>query len=326
MRVGSLFTGCAGLDLGLQLAGHEIVWGCENNKFCRTVLAEHWPDLEVYEDIREVVWEEVAAVDLLAGGFPCQDLSQAGKGAGLAGERSALWYEFARAIRALRPRHVLIENVAGFASKMGSRPGESALASVIADLAEAGYVGRWFRLRSCDIGAPHRRERIFILAQFPGSWKSSADAGRERLQGPGHAGPTEQEPARAGLALTDAGSERFDWSGIANQEGSAGEGNRRSVTTRSQIFAADRNWGKFQPAIVRWERIFGREAPRATDERGRLDPAFVEWMLGLPADWTAAVSRSQRLRMLGNACQPQVIQLVSRILEYSTLGVSGDGP
>jgi C-5 cytosine-specific DNA methylase len=125
VKVGSLFTGCAGLDLGLELAGHEIVWACESDRWCRQILNERRPGLEIYPDVRELD-DGIPSVDILAGGFPCTDLSHAGKGAGLAGERSGLWFAFADTIRTLRPRHVIIENVPGLATKVGGRAGESA--------------------------------------------------------------------------------------------------------------------------------------------------------------------------------------------------------
>lgn len=111
MRIGSLFAGIGGLELGLERAGvGHTVWQVEKDEFCRKVLARHWPDAARYEDVTTVDWSTVEPVEVLCGGFPCQDISLAGKGAGLAGERSGLWWEYLRAIRELRPRFVVVEN------------------------------------------------------------------------------------------------------------------------------------------------------------------------------------------------------------------------
>src|SRR5688572_14262480 len=111
MRFGSLFAGIGGIDLGLERAGMKCAWQVELDPFCRRVLAKHWPDVARYEDVREVGAHNLEPVDLIAGGFPCQDISNAGKRAGIDGERSGLWSEYARIVRELRPRYVLVENV-----------------------------------------------------------------------------------------------------------------------------------------------------------------------------------------------------------------------
>src|SRR6185312_32662 len=108
MTVGSLFAGIGGFDLGFERAGFEIKWQVEIDPFCRAVLAKHWPDVRRYEDVR-TVGAELERVDVVCGGFPCQDISFAGDGAGLDGERSGLWREFSRLIGELRPRYVVVE-------------------------------------------------------------------------------------------------------------------------------------------------------------------------------------------------------------------------
>src|SRR6476660_8578618 len=113
MTYGSLFSGIGGMDLGLDRAGLTCKWQVEIDPFCRKILAKHWLHVKRYGDIRTVDGRDLEPVDLLAGGFPCQDLSQAGKRAGIEGTRSGLWFEFARIIGELRPRYVLVENVPG---------------------------------------------------------------------------------------------------------------------------------------------------------------------------------------------------------------------
>ena len=158
MKVGSLFSGIGGIDLGLQRAGMEIAWQCEKDPWCRRILTKHWPEVPKYEDVQTLDAATVEPVDMLAGGFPCQDLSVAGKRAGLReGTRSGLWLEFARLIRALRPKYVLVENVPGLLAN-------HALGRVLGDLAECGYDAEWENIPASALGAPHRRERVWIVA------------------------------------------------------------------------------------------------------------------------------------------------------------------
>lgn len=160
MRIGSLFSGIGGLEKGLEDAGlGRVVFQCEIDPFCRQVLAKHWPEAVRYEDVRCIDASTVPAVDVLCGGFPCQDVSLAGKRAGLAGERSGLWSEFARIIGELQPRIVIIENVLGLRT--------SGLSRVLADLAGLGFDAEWSDLSAWDVGAPHLRRRLFIAATHP---------------------------------------------------------------------------------------------------------------------------------------------------------------
>ncbi|HEY6371273.1 MAG TPA: DNA (cytosine-5-)-methyltransferase, partial [Candidatus Sulfotelmatobacter sp.] len=146
MTYGSLFAGIGGIDLGLDRAGLECRWQVENDGYCVKVLASHWPEVKRYGDIRQIGGQDLEYVDLVCGGFPCQDLSQAGKGTGLVHAdgtptRSGLWFEYARIIGLLRPRYVLAENVPGLLV-------HSAMGRVIGDLARLGYVGCWRSLRA----------------------------------------------------------------------------------------------------------------------------------------------------------------------------------
>ena len=172
LTVGSLFAGIGGFDLGLERAGMRVRWQVEIDPYCQRVLAKHWPDVTRYGDIRAVDWSTVEPVDLLCGGFPCQDISLAGKGAGLSGDRSGLWFEYAKAIAALRPRYVLIENVAALRAR--------GLDQVLGGLAALGYDAEWSVLSACAFGASHTRERLFIVA-YPNS--IGVQAGYQRLRG-----------------------------------------------------------------------------------------------------------------------------------------------
>lgn len=160
MRVLDLFSGIGGFSLGLERAGMTTVAFCDINPFCRRVLAKHWPNVHIFEDVRTLSAQHLAAagisVDLICGGFPCQDISRAGTGAGIEGERSGLWREFARLIREIRPRYVLVENVAALL--------DGGMGTVLRDLAECGFDAEWSIVSACSLGAPHMRQRVFIVA------------------------------------------------------------------------------------------------------------------------------------------------------------------
>lgn len=164
--MGSLFSGIGGFDLGFERAGFEIAWQVEIDPYCRKVLAKNFPDAERFEDVRIVGRETLRSVDIICGGFPCQDISIAGNRDGITGTRSGLWIHFKRIISELRPRVVLLENVRALLSPI-QREGwvESAgIATVLGDLAEIGYDAEWDNVSAAFIGAPQPRERVWILA------------------------------------------------------------------------------------------------------------------------------------------------------------------
>jgi len=158
LTVGSLFSGIGGIDLGLERAGMEIRWQVEIDDYARRVLEKHWPDVKRYKDVKEITEKnKPEEVDLIAGGFPCQDISIAGKGKGIIeGERSSLWFEMLRIIRMVRPRFVLIENVSALTFR--------GLDTVLLGLAQSGYDAEWNLISAESIGARHFRKRIFIVA------------------------------------------------------------------------------------------------------------------------------------------------------------------
>jgi DNA-cytosine methyltransferase len=153
---GSLFSGIGGLDLGLERAGMTCMWQVENDAYAGKVLAKHWPTVRRFQDIHGVGSHNLSPVDCIAGGFPCQDISQAGKGAGITGERSGLWKEQFRIISELRPRYALVENVAALRGK--------GLSEIIADFSSIGYDAEWNVVSAASVGALHLRKRLFIVA------------------------------------------------------------------------------------------------------------------------------------------------------------------
>lgn len=176
MNVGSLFSGIGGFDLGFERAGMHTSWFCEQDPFCQRVLAKHWPDVPCYPDVRELSGAD--SVDVLCGGFPCVDISVLGQRTGLSGEQSGLWSEYARIIGELRPRYVVVENVASLLVR--------GMGDVLGDLASLGYDTEWDCLPAASFGAPHLRARIWILAY--------ANSGRHR---------TPQEALFAGRTLPE---------------------------------------------------------------------------------------------------------------------------
>ena len=158
MKVGSLFSGIGGFDLGLERAGMEVRWQCEIDTAAQSVLRRHWPDAVLYDDVT-TLGGDVERVDLIAGGFPCQDLSVAGRRAGLAGKRSGLFYEFMRVVDEIAPAWVLIENVPGLLSSNGGRD----MGAVLGTLGELGYGWAYRVLDAQYFGVAQRRRRVFIV-------------------------------------------------------------------------------------------------------------------------------------------------------------------
>ncbi|WP_054812129.1 DNA cytosine methyltransferase [Nocardia arizonensis] len=256
-RIGSLFSGAGGLDLAaLELfRGSSMAWHAEIDPGASRVLAYHWPDTPNLGSVSEIDWHSVEPVDVLCGGFPCQDVSAAGRRAGLAdGTRSGLWSHMAAAIDVLRPRYVLIENVRGLLSAPAIRRVESAgadlghvrgrpvlraLGAVLGDLADLGLDAEWTCVRASAVGACHRRERAFVLAYSPdasrGGWQGVDDGtggetarrGRKRVAGRGarlDVGPVTLLPTpRTGDGVK----------GGPNQRGSSGDLMLPSAVARS---------------------------------------------------------------------------------------------
>lgn len=354
LRVGSLFSGYGGLDIAVEHAlGAQTIWFSENNEPVARVFAHHWPDAPNLGDITTIAWHDVPPVDVLCGGFPCQDVSTVGKRAGLApGTRSGLWSHMAHAIDALQPQLVVIENVRGLLSSPAVRtplegdddaqrnhdhatPGDATLrhlesdpwglgdlaarplraaGAVLGDLADLRYDAQWIGLPASLVGAPHPRLRIFILADRQGAIQ---DATRHRFVPRRRVTGTGTGTTRDDRALASdhrPGTQRTGW--LAEQEQRA----------RDVVVVADRGhlprWGRYAHAIAQWEHVTGRPAPTPVllnDNTGpRPSSAFVEWLMGLPAGWvtdpTLGLTPNQQITALGNGVMPiQAVAAVSAL-------------
>jgi len=164
VKVLDLFSGIGGFALGLEKAGFETVAFCEMEPYCQKVLAKHWPEVPIYDDIRRVTADRLIRdgirPDVITGGFPCQDISAAGKQAGIDGERSGLWAELARLIGEVQPRYAIMENVTNLISGDSGRW----FGRVLGGLAQVGYDAEWHCIPASHIGAPHQRDRVWVIA------------------------------------------------------------------------------------------------------------------------------------------------------------------
>ena len=205
---GSLFAGIGGFDLGLENAGWECRWQVEIDDRKRRVLARHWPAAKRFGDITTVEASDLEPVELIAGGFPCQDISHVGRRAGIEGERSGLWADFARLVRDLRPRFVLVENSTSLLVRGMER--------VLGDLAAGGYDAEWDCIPAAAVGAPQLRARTWILA-YPRGFRAEADdtvfAGRP-IPDVRTRWPAEPDVGRVDDGVPD-GLDRVGWLGDA---------------------------------------------------------------------------------------------------------------
>lgn len=189
MNVLDLFSGIGGFSLGLERAGMKTTAFCEIDPFCRNVLVKHWPDVPIYEDVKNVTADQLKAdginVDVITGGFPCQDLSVAGKQAGIDGERSGLWSELARIIGEVRPQYAIVENVTNLLAGPSEQRG-GWFGRVLGDLASIGYDAEWHCIPASELGAHHHRDRVWIVGypkEIKGNVGNSISKSSQQVQG-----------------------------------------------------------------------------------------------------------------------------------------------
>ena len=295
LRVLDLFSGIGGFSLGLErTGGFETVAFCEIEPFPRRVLAKHWPEVPCYEDVTkltgDILRRDGIAVDVITGGFPCQDLSTAGKRAGMGeGTRSGLWSEIVRLIGELRPRYVIVENVAALLSGPSEQRG-GWFGRVLGDLADCGYNAEWEVISAADMGAPHRRERVWVVA-YPsqvGHW--DGEEARDILEAHGRqVGPLRAKPASA--------SEQPE-----NMADTKRIGQPRQGQPIISSYCAPYRQGKASNAFH--ERIGSIWA---------VEPDVGRVANGVPA-------RSHRLAALGNAVVPQIPEMIGRAILAAEAG------
>lgn len=300
MKVGSLFSGIGGIDLGLQWAGMKTIWFVEKEKYCQKVLTKHWPGVPIYGDIKEIDPTTLPRPDLLCGGFPCQDLSVAGKREGLAGERSGLWFEFLRIIDEIKPQWVLIENVPGLLSSNRGRD----FTLILQGLAECGYCAAWRILNAQYFGVPQRRRRVFIVASLRAG--SCAQVLFEPSCGCWDSPPGREKGEE--IAGTISGGSAESRRGYRNDLDTQGAFVVTAYENHAQdIRIAEHNYQFLQQAMkVR-----------------RLTPTECLRLQGLPDNWINTyppLSDSAKYRMIGNSVAVPVIEWIGRrIMEAANL-------
>ena len=313
LKVLDLFSGIGGFSLGLErTGGFETVAFCEIEPFPRAVLKEHWPDVPCYEDVRTLTANQLRSdgisVDVICGGFPCQDISYAGGGAGMEGARSGLWSEIARLVGELRPQYVIVENVSALLSR--------GLGRVLGDLAEIGYDAEWHCIPASAVGAPHIRDRIWIIAYPQHSDTDSAGPHRApiyqhlstelRNQQERESGSVCEDVADAAFMFRDGGElyGKHSQSQVSKLGDSGGETNVADAISPRLSDNRGRCKAEGGQGIRTFSRS-GRLGGRNHDWRTEPDVGRVAH--GVPA-------RVDRLKGLGNAVVPQIPEMIGRAI------------
>lgn len=242
---GSLFAGIGGFDLGFERAGMVCKWQVEINDYANRVLKKHWPNVHRERDIRECGVHNLEPVDVICGGFPCQDISYAGQGAGLDGERSGLFFEAVRVVRELRPRIVVLENVAALLTR--------GLDRVLGTLAEVGYDAEWHCIPAAAVGAPHIRDRVFVLGHYVGDYGRTPWA-------------CEAEERAAGLPV-NASQSRIR----PNATKQRGDGGSRGAVGKS-------SWWDIEPDVGRVAHGVSARVDRLRGLGNAVVPQVAEWI------------------------------------------------
>lgn len=301
LRIGSLFTGIGGLDLGIRAALRDhgiesrLAWCAEVDFYPSRVLARHHPLVPNIGSVEHVTATQHEAVDLVCGGFPCQDLSHAGRQAGLDGARSGLWFEQLRIVEEFRPRFVVVENVLGLLG--------GSLAVVVNGLERAGYQVAGTRIRAEHVGAPHRRERILLVAHIGGELDDS-----------GRLGHRPQGEVQAGRHAAIGASSKAGELGDALRDGLQRRGPTGADHEPDRRSPPQPRMGRALDGVPRWLDRTAWPAPRGCSPYPWEPPRTVQWdegqlsLLGAPkpAEPGQVPDRPARIKALGNAVVPQV--------------------
>ncbi len=271
LKIGSLCTGYGGLDMAVEAYfGAETIWVSEFDKYASKVV-EARINKPNFGNLKVINWHDMEPIDILTAGYPCQPFSHAGLRKGAQDERH-LWPYIKEAISILRPSYVVLENVRGHFG-LGFR-------EVLSDLTDIGYDTKWTLIRASDVGAPHRRERLFILAYPNSPRRARANASDFQEAQPWHSSSDTYE-------YTNTNSQRCTL--VTDQRRTQGHQGQSQFIARKLV-----------------EAIYDKEVPSPLDE-GKLNVKFVEYMMGLPEGWVTDVDlpRSQKLKILGNGVVPQ---------------------
>ena len=274
LTVGSLFSGIGGLDLGLERAGMKVIWQSEIDPYACKVLSKHWPKVPNYGNIKQINWGDIVQPDVICGGYPCQPFSTAGKRKGEDDPRH-LWPWVREAISQLRPRYAILENVRGHLSLGGL--------SVIGELASIGYDAEWRIVSAASVGAPHKRERVIIVAY-----------------------PNNSRPHTAQINTAEARVNAF----------SGFRGRSQNVAYPNRVSMDDSNFNRSDtPPLGKSQTIFSfarGSSDARTGEQWFSEPNVGRVANGIP-------SRVDRLRGLGNAVVPQVAEVIGRmVIDYDS--------
>jgi DNA (cytosine-5)-methyltransferase 1 len=303
LTFGSLFAGIGGIDLGLERAGMQCAWQVEIDDYATRVLTKHWPNVPRYRDVRSVGAHNLARVDLICGGFPCQDISSAGQRAGITGTRSGLWAEFARIIGDLRPRYVLVENVAALLHRGIDR--------VLGDLSTLGFDAEWHCLPAAAFGAPHIRDRVYIVAYAQRDrWQQGTEvlSTRQSLTATSSEDVADASRGWGSHQELCTGRPELGRSG-ADVSDSSIEGVRQLAARQQgqQAAATDSNRRSQAAAYSDIKQEIRFTAPRQEHSCWRIEPDVGRVAHGVPA-------RVDRLRGLGNAVVPQAAEYIGRLI------------
>jgi len=298
MRYGSLFTGIGGIDLGLDRAGMTCAWQVELDDYATKILEKHWPSVPRFLDVREFppAGAQRLECDLICGGFPCTDISNAGKRAGIDGPQSGLWTEFARIVRILRPQYVLVENVLALTVR--------GLGRVLGDMARLGYDAEWDRIPAAAVGAPHRRWRLFIVAYSQGLQRTPIE--RSEPEGAGGILVADIHSRRLKMPQQIPSRKSYAYSEDALCSGRGG----LSLDGHEVLSNAPCRWSG-----QRWRKQF---AAYCEEQRNLYWPDPEPWLRrmddGLSPTLDGVAKRVDRLRCLGNAVVPQIAEWIGRRL------------
>lgn len=319
---GSLFSGVGMMDYAFAQAGFDIRFQVEIDPYCRKVLAKHaptyWPNAEIYADVRDVRGQQLGYVDVLFGGFPCQDISEAGRRAGIqAGTRSGLWYEFARLIGDIRPKVVLLENVAAITGRDGIK--------VISDLTALRYDCRWSVISAASVGAPHQRDRWWCAAFNVG------DTDRVGHDGSSAADELCADEERHDTPYQQAGRDKL-YAAVGNGEVEHANDQRRqkqhAATLASESgFACEGSF--FDGTACRWYENQSRLDRSADGTAVRVDrrhglivkhewsapPGLTPPVTEVPRMAAGKPNTNARLKALGNGAVPQIVYPIALYLK-----------